>query len=281
MEKINIVHMTPKDFAFAASLTDVMNWDLTEKDLGYMMDLEPEGCFVALDGAERAGVVTTVRFDNIGWIGAVMVDLEHRSKGVGSLLMKHAMDYLTSRSVKTIGLYSYVDTAPFYERFGFKRDSSFIRLVGQGATGSIRVKALKRMRESDLQDVVNLDGLCVGGSRERLLRRILMDSRELCYVARKNKQLVSFIMADWYRREIGPWVCHPGFDAEAVNLLRVVLSRLAGLEVHIGVPEKRREILDALRDMNFREELRVVRMYYGESLGDKGCLLAMESLERG
>jgi len=273
--------MIPNDFAFAVRLTDTMNWDLTEEDFKFMMKLEPEGCFVTLDDAERVGIITTIRFDSLGWIGNLIVDHNHRLKGVGCLLMKHAMDYLMSKSATTIGLHSYIDTVSFYERLGFRVNSSFIRLVGQGIAGNPRVKAPRKMTKNDLADVINLDKLCIGGSRERLLRRIFADSGNLCYVARNNKQLVGFIMADWYSREIGPWVCHPSFNCEAMNLLKVVLNKLAGLEVRIGVPEKRREILAALRDMNFRDEFKVMRMYYGGILGNKGCLLAMESLERG
>jgi predicted GNAT family acetyltransferase len=273
--------MTYRDFAFAIKLTDTMNWDLTEKDLKLMMTLEPEGCFVTSSGAEKVGIITTIHFDRIGWIGNVIVNRRYRSKGIGSLLVKHAVDYLVNKSVTTIGLYSYVDTVPFYEKMGFKKNSNFIRLVGQGSARHLGLNAPERLVESDLQDVINLDKLCVRGSRERLLTRMFTDSRDLCYATRKNKRLVCFIMADWYKKEIGPWVCHPSYDGEAINLLKAVLNKLAGLEVRIGVPERKRKILNALKDMNFTEEFKVVRMYYGESLEDTSCLLAMESLERG
>lgn len=273
--------MTKRDFAFAIKLTDTMNWDLTEKDFELMMTLEPEGCFVALDGAEKAGIITTMHFDRIGWIGNLIVNRRHRSKGIGSLLMKHGNDYLANKSVTTVGLYSYVDTVPFYEKMGFRKNCNFVRLVCLGSTRHFGDKAPESMIESDLPDVINLDKLCIPGSRERLLRRIFTDSRDLCYVARRNKQLMCFIMADWYKKEIGPWVGHPGHYREAINLLKAVLNKLVGSEVRIGVPANERKILDALRDMNFRDEFKVVRMYHGESLEDTGYLLAMESLERG
>ena len=271
--------MTPNDVAFAIKLTDTMNWNYIKDDFKRMMDLEPEGCFIALDGTQRVGITTTIKFDNLGWIGNVIVDRDHRLRGIGSGLVKHAMEYLRSRSATTMGLYSYLDTIPFYEKLGFKKSAKFIRLVGLGVTGYLGAKAPRRMMEKDLQDVIALDRLCVGVSRERLLRRIFADSGDLCHVVYENTRLVGFIMA--LGTEIGPLVCRHGFEEEAINLLRAVLNRLVGLEVHIGVPVKRREIIDALRDLNFKDHFQVMRMYYGDHLEDKGCILAMESLERG
>ncbi|MEM3627074.1 MAG: GNAT family N-acetyltransferase [Candidatus Bathyarchaeia archaeon] len=273
--------MTPKDFAFAVELTDIMNWNFTEEDFHFMMELEPEGCFIALDGVERVGIVTAVCYGKLGWIGNLLVKPENRLRGIGSRLLKHAMDYLGKKGAKTIGLYSYVETVPFYEKFGFKCGSRFIRFAIQSLSKQTGYGAPEGMDEADMPDVIELDSACGYYSREKLLRRILADSSDLCYVARKNGKLVGFIMADWYRREIGPWLCLPGYTKEAINLLRAVLNKLVGIEAHIGVLEKRKEILGALKGVHFKEEFRAVRMFYGECLGDESCLLAMESLERG
>jgi GNAT superfamily N-acetyltransferase len=281
MGRIRISCMTSNDFDFAIRVTDTMDWDLTEKDFQFMMALEPKGCFIALDDSEKIGIITTISFDKVGWIGNVIVNHKYRSKGIGSLLMKHAMNYLIGKSVTTIGLYSYPETVSFYERLGFKKNSNFFRLVGHCSTGHPYSKTPKRMFESDLLEVINLDKLCFHGFREKLLRHIFMNSRDLCYVSRGNEQLVGFIMADFYRREIGPWACQVDYNEETINLLQAVLNKLAGMEVHIGVPEKKQEILDKLQEMEFKKKFKVVRMYYGESLEDSDCLIAMESLERG
>jgi len=281
MQKIHIRVMSPSDFGFAIRLTDTMKWDLTEKDFRFMMALEPEGCFTVLEGAKRVGITTTAHFGRIGWIGNVIVDARYRSKGLGILLVKHAIDYLRKKSVSTIGLYAYVDTVPFYEKLGFKADSNFIRLAGQSSGAHRRKPLVKAMTQRDLKDVFRFDKQCMGWNRERLLRRIFTDSKDLCYVARDTDELLGFIMADWYRQEIGPCVCRRGNSRVAISLLEAVLSSLSGLEVRLGISERGREIVKALRKMSFQEEFRVVRMYWGGMLQDSGCLLAMESLERG
>src|SRR3989337_836308 len=128
MGKIEVKRIVTGDFAFAIKLTDTMDWGLTEEDFGLMMDLEPEGSFVAQDDGERVGIVTTIRFGHTGWIGNLILDQNHRSKGTGSQLLKHAMKYLKEKSVTTIGLYAYENLVSFYEKLGFKASSRFIRL---------------------------------------------------------------------------------------------------------------------------------------------------------
>jgi len=281
LERISFRKMRLSDFAFAIRLTDSMHWDLTEKDFRFMMTLEPEGSFVAYDGRARIGVITTVGFGEIGWIGNVMVKPSHRSKGVGAELVKHAMRYLADKGVATIGLYSYENTVQFYEKLGFKSDLTLVRFAGHGSTAHLNAKLVKNMTKADLQAAVDLDNSCMGWSRERLLKRTFRVSKDLCYVLREGGALVGFVMADWYRQEIGPLVCQPSRDEEALNLVNAELSKLAGTEVRIGVSESKRKIVDALRDMDFREEFKVVRMYWGKKLKGLNCLFAMESLERG
>jgi len=281
MTRIAIRKMTPSDFAFAIKLTDTMHWDLTERDLKFVMELEPEGCLVALDGDKRVGITTTAHFDKIGWIGNVIVDARYRSKGIGAQLVKEAIEYLSEQSAATIALYAYLDTVKFYEKIRFKVDSDFIRFVGQGAGNHIDANATRGMTQRDLKDIINFDRSCMNWNRERLLRRIFVDSKDLCCVARKNSELLGFVMADWYRQEIGPLMCRADSDGEAISLLRDVLSKLANVQVRIGVSEARQNIVDALVNMGFKEEFRVTLMHLGEKLPDARCFVAMESLERG
>ena len=281
MQKLTIRKITTADIAFAVKLTDTMNWDLTRRDFRFMMTLEPDGCFVALQGDTRMGMVTTAHFGRVGWIGNVIVDPHYRSQGIGAKLVKHAMNYLTKESATTIGLYAYTDTVAFYEKLGFKADSSFVHLVGQGISMDFDRKRVKRMTKNDLEHVIRLDKLCMGWNRERLLKIIFKDSNELCYVARDQDGLLGFIMADWYRQEIGPCVSRPENVEVAVYLLKAVLNKLNKREVRVGASENRMGIVKALKEMKFKEEFRVVRMYWGELLEDTNCLFAMESLERG
>ncbi|MEM3641969.1 MAG: GNAT family N-acetyltransferase [Candidatus Bathyarchaeia archaeon] len=133
----NIKKMSTEDIEFAVQITDMMNWNLTEKDFKFMMSLEPEGCFVLLYNSERVGITTTISFGRIGWIGDVIVNENHRRKGAGNTLLKHAINYLKSKGAETIGLYSYMEKINFYTRLGFRRESEFTVLKGKASASSI------------------------------------------------------------------------------------------------------------------------------------------------
>lgn len=280
MTKITIRKMRRSDFAFAVRLTDTMNWDLTEKDFTFMMELEPEGCFVAIADAKRVGITTTAHFSKIGCIGNVIVDAQYRSKGIGVKLVKKATRYLYDKSSSTIALYAYQNTVEFYEKMGFKADYHLIRFTGEGQRSKEKYDHVRAMTQRDLEEAINVDYECMSWNRERLLRRKFAESGDLCYVARQNGKLVGFVMADRYRQEIGPLICRPNRDGEAISLLKTVLGKLVDVEIGIGVSEKKPRIADALIQMSFKEEFRVTLMHLGEELPNTSCMVAMESLER-
>ncbi|MDH5702305.1 MAG: hypothetical protein OEZ12_06000, partial [Candidatus Bathyarchaeota archaeon] len=61
--------MSFEDLKFAVQITDQMSWNFVEEDFKFMMELEPEGCFVLLYDSERVGIATAVCFGKIGWFG--------------------------------------------------------------------------------------------------------------------------------------------------------------------------------------------------------------------
>jgi ribosomal protein S18 acetylase RimI-like enzyme len=257
-----------------------MKWDLTEKDFTFMVELEPQGCFVALADAKKVGITTTAHFGKIGCIGNVIVDAQYRSKGIGVKLVKEAIRYLSEKSATTIALYAYQNTVEFYEKIGFKADYDLIRLTGQGQKNQETYSSVKAMTRRDVEEVINIDQTCMNWNRERLLRRKFAESSDLCYVAQESGEPLGFVMADRYRQEVGPLICRVDRDEETISLLKTVLSKLADVEVGIGVSEKRRRIAEALVQMSFREEFRVRLMHLGEALPNTRCMVAMESLER-
>ena len=274
--------MVEGDIAPAVKLTNTMEWGFEEADFKFMMKLEPKGCFVALDDARFIGLTTTINFESLGWVGNVIVEMDYRDRGIGSILIQRSISYLKGRGVKTIGLYSYEDTIPFYEKLGFKRDKAFIYLVGSGVEYS-ETKTVKQMGDEDFKKAVELDKHCIGVSREKLLRNIFTKSRNLCYTTFEGDDLVGFVMARKSSNtvEAGPLICKAGSEGKAIDLLNVLLRSFIGFEVYLGVPEDKLKLITKLKAWKFREKFKVVKMYSGSILQDKGCVLAMESLERG
>ena len=279
----HIRKMSAEDFEFAVRLTDTMNWELGEADFEFAMELDPDGCLVLLCKSEKVGVATAISYGKVGWLGNVIVSEKHRGKGGGSLLVRHATDYLTNKGVETIGLYAYLDRTPFYAEHGFQSEAKFKVLKGRGFSASDGVCAMEA-GEDDMPQIVDLDRLYFGGSRTRLLEPVLLDPSSTCYVCKDDDQILGFAVAKKYGEtsEIGPLVCERGCYDIAINLLKAGLRKAGNCEVSLCVPEKEPKILDLLMRHGFREHLRLARMIRGTPVtNDHDYVYVAESLERG
>jgi GNAT superfamily N-acetyltransferase len=273
--------MSVEDFAFAIDITDPMDWNLTEADFAFMLKLEPEGCFVLLDDSEKVGIATTVSFGQVGWFGNLIVRGDKRRKGGGSLLVNHALKYLTAKNVKTVGLYAYPDKTTFYAKLGFKYDSDFIVLNGKGTFPSVATR-INEAKSHNLEQIVDFDQNCFGASRRKVLEPILFDPSNLCYMALEDKQLLGFAAAKVYneKAELGPLVCNQRRSDIAISLINAALDRLKGYEVSLCLHKREASILDTLIKCGFSENFRVSRMFFGLPV-TRDCIYAAESLERG
>jgi ribosomal protein S18 acetylase RimI-like enzyme len=273
--------MTPEDFPFAVDLANTMNWNMTTEDFVFNALLEPKGCFTLFDGAERVGLATCISYGRVGWFGNLIVKPAYRRKGAGTLLVKHAVNYLKSMGVETIGLYAYQHLRDFYGKLGFDRDSDFLVLKATAISSADEGK-LKKAKKQDIPALVDFDRQCFGASRPKLLEPILLDAGTLCFVSADGGEINGFVAAKVYGEvaEVGPLVCRRNRVDTAVTLLKTVLGKLGGLEVFMCVPVAETAITDVARRAGFREEFRVARMFLGSVVAEN-CVYVAESLERG
>jgi GNAT superfamily N-acetyltransferase len=276
-----IRNLLREDFAFASRLTDTMNWNLVEEDFEFMTDLEPKGCFLAIEDSVKVGLATTIAFKEIGWLGNVIVEKSHRRKGIGSQLVQHALSYLKGKDVKTTGIYAYMERVPFYNKIGFEHESDFVVIKGK-VSSKIPQASFPNVKEEDIKKILNLDQECFGASRKKLLLSLLLnpDNVSLKYVV--NEKILGFIIAKVYSgmAEIGPLVCLEENKHKVIELLIATLNKLQGLEVSMCLPKRELEILNALSKQGFMPDFQVARMFYGFPRTMEG-IYAAESLERG
>src|SRR5262245_55297348 len=96
--------MTPSDLPVVLRLRELVGWNQREADVRRILDLEPDGCFLAAVEGQPAGTATTCVFGPVAWIAMVLVDPALRRRGIGTALMEHALAYLERRRVQTIRL---------------------------------------------------------------------------------------------------------------------------------------------------------------------------------
>lgn len=103
------------------------------RDVAADCELQPEGVFVAVleaegegeAGGEVVGYVTTRldRFTAIGRIPNLAVDPRHRSLGLGSALIRHALDWMREQGMAVARIETLVQNErgqELYPRFGFE-----------------------------------------------------------------------------------------------------------------------------------------------------------------
>jgi len=273
--------MSAEDFAFAIHLTNTMNWTLTEDDFEFMIELEPDGCFVLLDGSERIGLATTISFGKVGWLGNVIVSENYRGRGVGSLLVKHSLKYLKNKKVETVGLYAYIDKIPFYRKHGFEYNSDIIYLKGKGSSSPVR-SHLRKAEKDDIREIIDLDSFYFGTSRKKLLEPLLLNSANSCHVSIINGHVSGFAVTKVYEgmAEVGPLICPHGCDDIAIDLLKTAINGLKDCEIYMGIPEKESVIIDTLMRSRFSKAFHLAKMFFGEPINND-YIYAAESLERG
>ncbi len=273
--------MRAGDFLFATKLANTMNWNMAREDFEFMASLEPECCFVVFQGSERLGIATSISFGKLGWFGNLIVKENTRNKGAGSLLVKHAVNYLQSKGVKTIGLYAYPNLIDFYGKLGFKRDEDFSVMHAE-ALGSLPAETLPKIGTRQIQAVAEFDSRCFGGNRKKLLESIILEKGNLSYYLAENDEVVVYGAAKVYEKmaEVGPLICREGHVVEAVSLLKAALAQLTGLSVYAVLPKKETALVDMLFSVGFKEAFCVSRMFLGQAVS-KNCICMAESLERG
>jgi len=273
--------MSEEDFEFAIRVTDEMNWDLSEWDFKFTMQLEPQGCFVLLDDSEKVGLAMAVTYGKLGWIGNVIVSECCRKKGAGSFLVKHCVDYLKGRGAETVGLYAYLERINFYQRLGLKYDSEFAVLKGTGFSSEGKPD-VKSAEKTDWEKIAEFDASCFGGSRRNLLESILTDRDNSCYILAREGQMSGYLAAKVYGEtaDVGPLMVRQGQTDPAISLLEAMFDGLRGVEVSMCIPQKETAILQLLKQHGFDEKFRVARMFLGVPIS-WNCIYAAESLERG
>jgi GNAT superfamily N-acetyltransferase len=275
--------MEPKDFQKAADLANTMNWHMTPEDFEFNARLEPEGCFVLQDDSEFVGVATCICYGSVGWFGNLIVDQSHRKKGAGSFLVKAALEFLKHRGAASIGLYAYPHLLQFYGNLGFKPTIEFVVLKADSVKAPAKQDdGLKALVPGDLSAVASWDTICFGAPRDKLLRQILSGDQNRGYIAFKRTQMAGFVAAKRFGEtaEIGPIVCGANQTETAQKLLRAILSDLEGFEAFMYLPAAEVDLVNAAFASGFREDFRLVRMFWG-LVASKSCIYSAESLERG
>jgi ribosomal protein S18 acetylase RimI-like enzyme len=109
------------------------NWVVGAWEFEFLINRFPQGCFTARDDSGAiTGFVTSLRHEQSGWIGNLIVAEQQRGSGIGTALFNKALAALTTAGAKTIWLTASTSGAPLYEKHGFRALDTIFRWIGTG-----------------------------------------------------------------------------------------------------------------------------------------------------
>lgn len=272
------------DFNFITEIAAAEGIRYTEQDLNRILSYEPEGCFIALDHERRLGIVTTIVFGKLGWIGNVFVAESARRHGAGTKLVREAISYLQSRGVELSKLYCFPNRITFYRRLGFATELQVQVAAGKGRKTSHT--AVREVADDSMNELIAFDQRFFGADRSKMLRRLQEEFGEYCFTAHADDRLVGYVMASGSENEyeVGPWVVEPKYQERlAEELLKAELDILEGKTFELSSPMHNSTAERILGKYGLHQEGVAVRMGYGKKapIGMIEGILGIGGLDRG
>jgi len=241
-------------------LKEAAGWNQTEDDWRIFLAANAEGCFVAELGGRVVGTVTTIRYrPGLAWISMVLVHPEYRRRGIGTRLVRAALEHL--RDCPSVGLDATDAGRGLYERLGFREEWGFARFsCGRAPAAGLPRGEVEPLAEEDLEQAVALDRKAFGAERTVLLGALRRRCARLAWKCVRGGRLAGFCLGRQGARawQIGPVVAMAREDA--VLLASTALRALAGERLVMDVPDAQDDFLRWLRSLGFEPQRAFTRM---------------------
>ena len=102
---IEIRLMQNSDIVAGMELCHLAQWNRLDFDWKRLLDLQPDGCFVAKENGSICGTASAVHYGaELGWIGMVLVHPLFCNRGIETQLMQKCISFLFSKQVECIKL---------------------------------------------------------------------------------------------------------------------------------------------------------------------------------
>jgi predicted N-acetyltransferase YhbS len=267
MNNVIVRPMIGTDLPAADRLRELARWNQTLDDWQLLLDLEPRGCFVAERGHDVIGTVTTTTYGKaLAWIGMMLVHPSHRRCGVGTLLMRRALDFLQTSGVKCIRLDATPLGRPVYEKLGFVSEWSLTRherpAAGEPVSLETSTVLARDLTEQDWPTISQVDAQCFGLPRERLLRRLPERCRRALVCEAQGRVVGWGLLRPGMKADyLGPLTC---VSADVLSpLVAALLQSAPNRAVFWDVPDENEHAAAAARRFGFRPLRPFTRMRLG------------------
>jgi len=270
MEHLSVRPFEKKDIDFAYEMNVREQWNDRKDDIKRMFNYEPNGSFVAEVKDSPVGHVFAISYGKLGWIGLLIVKVEYRKKGVGTLLTKRAIDYLLHCGVETIKLEAVPQISSLYRRLGFIDEFDSLRFkLARGKTIPNRSDSPAPIEKKNIMKIAEFDAGFFGAERTSVLVSLYEENPKLCFVSYEGSEVAGYIMCRRAKSgyTLGPFVCNPENPQAAKELLARCIQKLGvSKTLYVGVPAVNKKGTEILREFGFEQYSKSIRMRLGKNV---------------
>jgi GNAT superfamily N-acetyltransferase len=276
--------MTEEDIPGGVRLNTVVGWNQTEADWTRFLDASPDGYFVMDDGGKIVGTAATLPYENrFAWIGMVLVDPDYRNQGIGTTLLRRAIEYLDGAGISTLKLDATPAGKPLYEKLGFVSEYEIDRWILKRSVTDRPVTTHAASITKELAHVFEVDRQIFGADRSALLQSLAEHAAEFTLSTRTAGALhgYTFGRRGLFGDHLGPWMSQDAHTARF--LLTEFLHRSSRETIIVDALKSNLIATELLSELGFTPARLLTRMYRGPNTypGNPASLCAILGPEFG
>ena len=256
--------MTTNDIPGGVRLNTLAGWNQTDADWSRFLFASPHGCFVMQEGARVVGTVATLPYQSrFAWIGMVLVDPEYRNRGIGTELLRQAIEHLDGAGIPTLKLDATPQGKPLYEKLGFLSEYEIERWNLRRTVEKNHAVSAEIAPVAHLPEIFAHDRQTFGADRSSLLRSLAERSPALTLAVAHGTQLQGYAFGrhGLFADHLGPWMA--GDRDTAKMMLTDFLRRSSRDAVIVDALQSNRVAGEILRHNGFAIARPLTRMYRG------------------
>ena len=261
---LNFRPLTTSEIHAGLALCRAAHWNQLRRDWELFLHLNPLSCYAAFDDEQMIGTVATARYEaRFGWIGMMLVAPTHRRQGIGTALMRQAMEIL--RDVETVRLDATPAGREVYRKLDFIDEYHLHRLEAVVSGDGLVASTARLLTPADWPAISAMDRRVFGADRRTVLEWLHADAPHYAWVVDGANGLRGYCLGrhGYNFEHLGPVVADD--LATAQQLVSACLRDHAGKTFLLDAAPHNAEWLRWLGLLGFTEQRPFIRMYRGSN----------------
>jgi len=260
---VEVRPMQHADIEAGLRLCRLAGWDQVHRDWRRFLEGPDSSVRAAVHGSDLMATIATIRYGSqFGWIGMVLVDPATQGRGIGSTMLREAIESL--RDMPVVRLDATPAGRVVYQKHEFHDECSLTRMEAISVNVHEPSRTIVRpMTRGELPAVRDMDRSVFGAPRSNLLEWMYDGAPEFAFVAERHGNLCGYLFGRHGHQyeHLGPLVADD--LTVAVDMTKACLSRHQEQAFVIDTPDQNDTWMRFLESVGFRAQRPYIRMYRG------------------